>query len=457
MKKIMIMAVPASLLSASVLLTVNSAFGSEVDDLKQLLALEKEENEKRLSRLEQRLLQQSSTGPIAKNSSTSFNPQISVILDGRFNAYSEPLDYHLPGFTVAGEAGLAPEGFSLGHSEMTLSSPIDDKFFGQFTMAFHEHDGHAEVEVEEAFVETLALGNGFTIRAGRFFSSIGYQNLQHEHAWDFSDAALVYAGLWGNKYIDDGVRLSWIAPTDMFLELGYEAFAGNGYPNGDKSSGIGSQVLFVNTGGDIGRSHSWLLGLSYMATDVEGRESLASGHDEHEKHEEHEHEEDAFSPQFSGDSDSFNVSFVYKWAPNGNPKYQNFKLQGEYFLRKEKGLLIAELEHMGEAHIETGALTSQLKGGYVQAIYQFMPQWRVGARYDYLTSEHDGEEEFVDAAGLDSHGYSPTRNSAVLDWLPSEFSRLRLQYSQDKSYDVTQDIISVGYTMSFGSHGAHSF
>jgi len=29
--------------------------------------------------------------------------------------------------------------------------------------------------------------------------------------------------------------------------------------------------------------------------------------------------------------------------------------------------------------------------------------------------------------------YSPTRNAMMLDWSPSEFSRLRMQYGQDKS------------------------
>ena len=30
---------------------------------------------------------------------------------------------------------------------------------------------------------------------------------------------------------------------------------------------------------------------------------------------------------------------VLKWAPNGNPTYNNFKLQGEYFRRSENGNL----------------------------------------------------------------------------------------------------------------------
>ena len=31
------------------------------------------------------------------------------------------------------------------------------------------------------------------------------------------------------------------------------------------------------------------------------------------------------------------MDFVWKWAPNGNPKERNFKFQTEYFTRDEDG------------------------------------------------------------------------------------------------------------------------
>ena len=65
------------------------------------------------------------------------------------------------------------------------------------TVAFAEHDNELEIELEEAFFETLSLGGGFTIRGGRFYSAVGYLNQIHEHAWDFKDAPLVYRALFG--------------------------------------------------------------------------------------------------------------------------------------------------------------------------------------------------------------------------------------------------------------------
>ena len=106
------------------------------------------------------------------------------------------------------------------------------------------------------------------------------------------------------------------------------------------------------------------------------------------------------------------------------------------------------------------------KGLYAQLVYQFMPQWRLGVRYDWLSS--DNELRVVDAGGLDpnevleetalnSNGYDPDSWSLMADWSPSEFSRLRLQYNRDKSRPVVDNQWTLQYIMSLGSHGAHEF
>ena len=46
----------------------------------------------------------------------------------------------------------------------------------------------------------------------------------------------------------------------------------------------------------------------------------------------------------------------------------------------------------------------------------------------------------------------------MLDFNPSEFSRLRLQLAQDKSREgLTDNQIFLQYVMSLGAHGAHQF
>ena len=46
----------------------------------------------------------------------------------------------------------------------------------------------------------------------------------------------------------------------------------------------------------------------------------------------------------------------------------------------------------------------------------------------------------------------------MLDWNPTEFSRLRLQLAQDKSrLGLTDNQVLVQYLYSLGAHGAHKF
>ena len=47
----------------------------------------------------------------------------------------------------------------------------------------------------------------------------------------------------------------------------------------------------------------------------------------------------AVTNSFSGKSRMWIADGVWKWAPNGNSTVRNFKLQGEYFKRREDGTL----------------------------------------------------------------------------------------------------------------------
>ena len=90
----------------------------------------------------------------------SFNPAISLIIDGRYASISNTTEYALPGFMLGGEAGRGEDGFHLGHNELIISGNIDDLFFGKITTAITDHESETEVELEEVFIETQGLGNG---------------------------------------------------------------------------------------------------------------------------------------------------------------------------------------------------------------------------------------------------------------------------------------------------------
>ena len=384
------------------------------------------------------------SAPSDASGSKSFNPDISLILDGRYSSFSQdPESYEIPGFMLGAEAGPGTSGLALGHSELVISANADDKFYGRFTLAFGYHEGETEVEIEEAFFQTLGLNYGLTVRGGRFYSDIGYLNSQHQHQWDFADAPLVYRALFGNQLLDDGVQLTWLAPTDIYLSFGSEIFQGSRFPlSAESGNGFGAYTLFAKTGGDIGDSNSWLAGISYLDADVADRTS--SGHAHGEFADGHA------APSFSGDSVTWGVDFVWKWAPGGNRRQRNLQLQYEYYARKDDGQLTHDEEY--------GSYRGDQSGWYAQAVYQFIPRWRLGMRYDALDSSASGSNyELITEAGLDNEGHKPQRFSLMTDWSNSEFSRFRLQYNRDESSPEVDNQWILQYLLGLGAHGAHQY
>jgi hypothetical protein len=387
--------------------------------------------ERRLDTIESR---DRSAAPAGKQpTSNAFNPAMSLILDGKLANFSrDPTTFRLPGFALGGESGELSEGLSLGESELAISANIDDKFYGSFTAALTSED---TVEIEEAYIETLALGAGVTARAGRFLSHIGYLNSVHAHAWDFADQPLPYRAMLANNFGDDGVQLRWVAPSDLFVELGAELFRGESFPaGGAPRSGKGANTVFGRVGGDAGVNHAWRFGVSRLTAKALDR---ATG-------------DEAAPDLFSGNSKTSIVDFVWKWAPSGNAKEGSVKFQAEYFDRDEDGSFDpasagAPLPYAGRQ-----------QGWYAQAVYQFMPRWRTGARYAEI------EAGAVDAAlagsVLDNEAHKPKATSVMIDFANSEFSRLRLQYTRDDSRpDGKDNQWYLQYVMSLGPHGAHAF
>jgi len=381
-----------------------------------------------------------------QSAGNAFNPAISLVLSGQYASYGyDPAEFALPGFQLGGEAHPKPEGLSADHTELVLSANIDHRFYGQVSAALATHDDETKVELEEAFVETLGLPAGLGVKFGRFRSGLGYINQQHGHAWDFVDAPLPVQAFLGGGYYDDGLRLSWLAPTDTMLEISVEALRGRRFPAADEGGGApGAYTASIKVGGDVGASHSWQAGISGLwASPRQRGGGHAHGHDDHD----HDH-----AAHFSGDSDLLVLDLVWKWAPGGNAAGRGLVLQSEYFQRREDGAV--EVAHGDHSHHADYRGTQ--RGWYGQAVYRFSPRWRAGLRYDRLWSDNRGDPELLAEAGL-ADGGSLWRASAMLDFATSEFARLRLQYTRDETQPKADDQWLLQYVMALGAHGAHGF
>jgi len=443
-------------------LVSDAATDAEVEALRAEIAALKSEYAARVSALEARINQIETTGatpavaatpepppPAAPARGTSaFNPAMSLILTGNYASLSQdPEDYRIAGF-MPPEEGVGPgeRNFNLGESELTLSANVDPYFMGSLTMALSSEN---EVELEEAYFRTLALPAGLTVKGGQFFSGVGYLNEVHAHAWDFIDQPLVYQAFFGGQMAQVGLQARWLAPLDVFLEFGAEIGSGDSFPGTRlDENGANGVTLFAHVGSDIGDSIAWRAGLSWVDLDAEDRGfegENALG------------EETLYA--FTGGSRTWILDAMLKWTAQGDPRRRYLKLQGEYMDRSEDG----SLSYAALGPVLDGSYDASQSGWYVQGVYQFLPRWRVGARYDSMDSG-DPRIGLVQSGVLDWDDFAllapatPSRTTLMLDWSLSEFSRLRTQYAWDDARDgATDEQFFLQYIYALGAHGAHRF
>lgn len=357
---------------------------------------------------------------------TLSNPQIGVVVDG----------YYQDGQRHNSER---EEGFGLGHTELNLSSNIDDKFHGALTAVLESHGDETELELEEAFIETLALPYGVNVRAGRFLSDFGYLNNQHMHTDSFVERPIAYRTFLGSHYYDDGVRANIVLPTDLYVKFGVEALSGNKMSSVEDGSKVGVYTTTMKLGNDFSESSSWQFGLSYLRNE-NGKVKEFEDHD-HGHEEEHDH---SHAAAVTG-ANLYGADFVWKWAPDGNYKYSNFTLSAEYMLLD--GVVDSKYKNDAES-------PDHLSAYYVSGVYRFNPSWSTGLRY--------GEAESYDGHAHGDHMHFTALNDKEMDamiaWDSSHFGTIRAQYTRiDNQDSETDNVFTLQYVMTFGAHGAHAF
>ncbi len=468
LKFILVAAVATPALFVAILTDAQSADQPTAAELARQIEALRRDYESRIQALESQIskLEQKSKAAEAvaatpaytskAKSDNTFNPALGVILTGLATDFSSD-ESNIPGFQFGHEGERPSRGLSLGHSEITASSNVDDKFFGSLTLGLASHgDGADEVEVEEAYIQTLpgaGLPEGVRIKAGRALWTFGYLNEHHAHSDDFADRPLPYRTFLDYGYNDDGVELSMVLPTDLYTEIGGGIFRGGDTPFGGSEDGFDAWSAYARLGGDIGRDGAWRIG-GYGLSGKAHNRGPEHAHDEHadehmdeggDAHDEEEHEEHEFfsAGTFTGDARIYGVDFRGTFAPTGNARDREWIFQGEYFWRKEDGTYSLEEEGV----IETEYFDATSRGWYAQAVYKFLPQWRAALRYSQLTPP--------DEAGLH---HDPSAFALMFDWTNSEFGRIRFQYNREElAHGRHDNQFLLQYIMSIGAHAAHAF
>jgi hypothetical protein len=291
-------------------------------------------------------------------------------------------------------------------------------------------EGNATVGLEEAAILTTSLPAGLSVRGGRFFAEFGRLSYRHEHDLPFVHRPLALESYVGGESLSDGLELNWLLPTLQYISW---------------TAGVGTQFgpLAVNPGPhrDLNELNVWSRLGTYF--DLNPNLNLELG----------------VSGMFNDQADDRGQGFT---LPDGSILAERRRgLAGaDITVRYQPlaGNLHRNLEWGTEVLFNTAAFDSTLEeattrdqvdawGLYSYVAHRFSRRWTVGFLFDYAQN----------------HTYSADhtfRYSPYLTLQPSEFQKLRLQYSYTDpkdSFDILRPDHAVylqwEFILGFHAHG----
>ena len=361
------------------------------------------------------------------------NPNISLLVDtfvyGSNLNNSELENRGIPGFTTLGKD--ARNGFNMGAAEdgaeLFIFAPVDPYFNLYVNLPFSDEG----VVLEEAFAVTTALPEGFQAKLGKFKSNISRINAQHPHQWDFLDIALPYRAFLGNEGGggEKGIGVSWLPALPFYTQLGAEVLQGENDQlfGADARSGPHAFSLFVKSSFEMTENSTLYFGPSVLFGKTRNSNSIADA-------------------EVDGRSALYGMELFWKWKPS---RSEGATIQSEYLFLTQRG----DVTDVAAETVES--LRRHQDGFYLQGLYQ-LGRWRFGARYDMLELFADSFE----LAGLQQDlGATPWRATGSIEFNPSEFSRIRLQYNHDRSGrdGRSNNEAILQFIFGIGAHAAHNF
>lgn len=345
-------------------------------ELKQEFISMKTHYEKRISDLEFRLEQKDADtlpkhGPMVTDTSTPvgdasyaysssiMNPDISVIIDMKQNFNDDVADDNRNKLTV-------------GEAELQISGMLYPEIYGFTTIAVEneysgESDVETEVDLEEGYIQFLALPFNAQLLIGRKLIDFGLINPVHPHAWSFTDTPLVHQTLFGHHpWYDDGGQLSVLIPNpwDLFWETKFGIWngrtLGHSHDHDDESTHAALEDSLVTWGDMV------FTGRSYLNIPLGDSSDIGFGYsiawDEHPMTMLH----------------GLDFTWRYRFANKNS------------WLKWQNELIIAHLddsnfahEHEEEEHEEHHISNADPAGFYSMLEYAINKYWRIGTRWDY--------------------------------------------------------------------------
>ncbi len=321
----------------------------------------------------------------------TFNPQISLVGDFQLRARDS--------FGAEGEKAIFRE------LELGLAADADPFLRVEAYIALEnefEEEGDAEghetkVDVEEAFGRYTNLGGGFTGKAGIIAGAIGRVNRNHRDQLWTLEYPFAVKEIFGEEGLrGPGLSLSYLAPTDRFIEFTVEALQPEEGPLFGES-GFRKPVV-------VGRGRTFFdytEDLSAQLGATVGTGPSAAG----------------------GDATFFGVDYTMKWQPGQKGRFASVEAEAYWY----------DTDGAGDG-----------MGGFITTTYEVMPRW-------FLTGQYD----FVDIPGADEQ---LTALSLGLTFRITEFQLWRAEWqriSMDSAEDRT--LFTLQFQWLIGAHPAHKY
>lgn len=386
----------------------------------------------------------------------------------------------IEGGTQLGGHDPTQQGFTMQGLELSLSGAVDPYFRGNANVLFQvDSSGESIVEVEEAWLETVALPGGLQLRAGQIMTEFGRHNPTHVHAWAFVDAPLVTGRFFGPDGLRNlGVRLSWLVPTPFFSELQLSVQNSHGETaHSFRSAGIVGMredaAPFAYRQAEHDRGVHGAEDLLYVpryavSFDPSDTQVLLLGASA------------AFGPNSSGSegagtrTEIYGIDATWKWKPiNQHGGFPFLAFQTEAMVRRYEAGAFDWENFSGDSipvqEPATGASAAFKRetlvdyGFYAQALYGFRKGWVVGLRFDWVTGDRGDYERMPvlygdEVLSRDSERAERWRFSPNLTWYPTEFSKLRIQYNlDDRQLEGFDHSVWLQVEFLLGAHAAHKF
>lgn len=355
------------------------------------------EEQKRISREVDRLLQVQQPAGGAGGISQVFNPDISVIFDF--------LGYY---------SSKERDRFWLREIEFGFSGYVDPYARADLFVAAHKHEHHEGGEehagwvthIEEGYLTLLELPWDLQLKAGKFKTAFGRVNTDHLHnlPWSFYPLAIQHhlgeEGLAGT-----GVSLSWLVPNpwDRYIELDYETFntGDHSFIAGAESEDL-AHLLHLKYFHEFSAESTLGMGLSFA------RQSIEEGH-----------------------ASMMGIDLTYKWRPVQEGLYRSFMWQTELL----------------SSNRDTDNGSESSLGWFTALEYQLSRRWSAGVRLDYSEMPDDSS-----ASERAFSTYLTFRQSEYCFW---RFGIERRQREDMEEPDETAIFLQLNFGI--GPHRAHKY